>query len=76
MSAKDILEEYIDVQSKEAIENEGQKIRFADSIEKEIYNILLLENLSIDEISRKMSLDISTLSFKLSIMEINQVIRK
>jgi DNA processing protein len=74
--SEDVLEEYIDTHSKNYNKTEKQKIKFADSIEKEIYNILLLENLSTDELSRKMWLDIATLSFKLSIMEINQMIRK
>jgi len=74
--SEDVLEEYINIHWKNHIESDEIKIKFADSTEKDIYNILLLENMSIDELSRKMWLDIATLSFKLSIMEINQIIRK
>jgi len=73
---EDILEEYIDISSRSHEVNRKEKIKFADTIEKEIYNIFLLESLTIDELSRKMGLDIATLSFKLSIIEINQLIRK
>jgi DNA processing protein len=74
--SEDVLEEYIDIHWKKNIESDKIKIKFADTIERDIYNILLLENIAIDELSKKIWLDIATLSFKLSIMEINQVIRK
>ena len=56
--------------------NNNLKIEFSDKTEEEIYNILILENLTIDEIAKKISLDISTISFKISMMEINNLIKK
>ena len=45
---EDILEEYIDISSRSHEVNRKEKIKFADTIEKEIYNIFLLESLTID----------------------------
>jgi len=69
----EILEEY-NISNKNKIKNE--KIKFADELEEKIYNILLLENLNIDELSKKLKLNISNVSFKLSMMEINSLILK
>ncbi|MDP2395571.1 MAG: hypothetical protein Q8S84_06840 [bacterium] len=41
-----------------------------------MYNILILESLSVDELSIKISLDVSTTSFKLSLLEIKKLIKK
>jgi DNA processing protein len=49
---------------------------FKDELEQNIYNTLLLENLTIDELSKKLQIDIPTLSFKLSIMEINKILKR
>jgi hypothetical protein len=37
---------------------------------------LILESLIIDDLSKKMNLDISTISFKISMMEISWLIQK
>ncbi len=72
--SEDILEEYnisekVDLGIK-------KNISFSDDTEELIYNILILEWLTVDELSRKTWLTTSTLSFKLSMMEINNVIKK
>ena len=72
--SNDILEEYnISIQV-DSINN--KKIIFWDKIEEEIYNILLLENVTINELIIKIGLDIRTISFKISMMEINNLIKK
>ena len=53
-----------------------QKLIFADKIEENIYNTLILEDLTINELVNKIDLDISTISFKISMMEINNIIKK
>ncbi len=52
------------------------EIKFSDDIEKNIYDILLIEKFTINELKEKINIDISTLSFKLSMMEINKYIKK
>lgn len=77
--SKDILEEYNIVNSNNNHNhNHNNKIDivFSDEIEKNIYDILLLENLTIDELIHKTWVDISTISFKLSMMEVNNYIKK
>ncbi len=69
----DILEEY-NIQNKK--NKSKQNIKFNDEIEQKIYNTLILDNLKIDELSKKINLDISTISFKLSMMEITGLIKK
>ena len=51
-------------------------MKFADKIEEDIYNLLILESLTIDELKQKLNLDTSTLAFKLSMMEINIIVSK
>jgi len=73
----DILEEYNFSNNKKLDNNsEKQKVEFQDELEEKIYNALLLEWFTIDELVKKFNLDISTISFKLSILEINWVIKK
>lgn len=50
--------------------------KFSDKQEEEIYNLLLLENLSIDELSKKLLLDIQTILFKIWFLEIKNYIKK
>lgn len=73
-NSNDVLSEY-NIQDN-IIKNTSKKIVLNDKIEEEIYNILILENLTINELLIKTSLDISCLSFKLSMMEINNIIKK
>jgi DNA processing protein len=47
-----------------------------DELEEKIYNTLLLESFTNDELVKKFNLDISTISFKLSMLEINGIIKK
>jgi DNA processing protein len=57
--------------------NKKIKIRnFACRIEENIYNLLLLESYTTDELSKKLSVDIITITYKLSMMEINGQIKK
>lgn len=72
--SKDILEEYNIFDSNKL--KEKQKIVFSDDIEENIYNILIIDNLTINELVLKIGLDIKTISFKLSMMEINMLIKK
>ena len=72
-NSNDILEEY-NISIKKEIKI--KKIIFSDKIEENIYNMLLLENLSIDDLSIKLNLNIKDISFKISIMEIRWVIYK
>ncbi len=72
--SEDILVEYnIGNTKNKKTEN---KIKFADKIEEEIYNILILESMTVDELIVKIGLDITTINFKLSMMEINNLIKK
>lgn len=72
-----ILEEY---NCKNLVENSekksSEKIKFESEIEQNIYNALLLEALSSDDLAQKLDIDISTLSFTLSMLEIKGLIRK
>lgn len=71
--SEDILEEYniLFNSNKEKIEK-----KFESEIDKDIYDLLLLEWLSIDEICEKLSYDISTMSFRTSMMELEWFIKK
>ena len=73
-SSMDILEEYNFSKTKK--QEEKQKIIFQDELEEKIYNALLLESYTADELVKKFKLDISTISFKLSMLEINWLIKK
>lgn len=70
----DVLEEYNITDSSKVKIN--SKIVFIDEIEKTIYNLLIIESLTVDELMNKFSYDITTLTFKLSMMEINNLIKK
>lgn len=69
----DILNEY-NISSSQ--KQQTRQIKFADSIEKCIYDSLLLESLSVDELCIKKKLDISSTITKLSMMEIQWYIKK
>lgn len=72
LSSKDILEEYnINFKNKEK-----KEVIFSDDLEKQIYDLLLNDKLNIDEISQKTKIDISTISLKISFMELSSIIRK
>lgn len=72
----DILEEY-NIWSKK-VNNSITKIEkiFIDDIEKSIYNLLLIEKYNINELSKKLNIDVRTLAFKLSMLEISGNIKK
>jgi len=72
--SNDIFEDF-NVSLKKSQTND-KKIVFTDKNEEKIYNLLLLEKYSIDELSREISLDTSLLSQKISFMEINNLIKK
>jgi len=72
-SPLDILSEYNISNSKK---DENVIIKIEDDIESSIYNLLKIEWLSIDEICAKISYEVSVISFKISILEINNLIKK
>ena len=74
LNSFDILEEY-NISNKPNKKTK-QKIKFADILEENIYNTLILENLTIDELSKNLKQNTSTISFKLSMMEISWLISK
>ena len=77
LSCFDILEEYnFSKKIWKNDENKKDKIDFKDEIEKDIYNSLLLEWFTIDDLAKKLKLDITTISFKISMLEINWLIKK
>lgn len=70
----DILEEYnIKTWNQET---KTTKIIFADKIEEEIYNNLITQSLTMDELAKILAIGISTISFKISMMEINWIVKK
>lgn len=76
-SSLDILEEYnFSFDNKNKYSEKKEKPQFDDELEEKIYNALLLEWFTIDELVKDFWLDISTLSFKLSMLEIRGIIKK
>ena len=71
-----ILEEYNFCTSKSLSDQEKTELSFDNDIEEKIYNALLLDWLSADELAKKLEVNISTLSFSLSMLEIKGVIKK
>lgn len=72
-SAWDILEEY-NLYFSDSLEKK-EKI-FETELDKQIYDLLLLEAISIDDISEKLNEEISRISFRISIMELDGFIKK
>ena len=70
----DILEEYNFWIPEE--KNKNINIQVSDKTEKKIYDLLLLESLSVDEIAQKILLEVSIITFKLSMMEVQWFIKK
>ena len=72
LSPNDVLCEY------NILNNLSSKkdLKFSDEIEKNIYNVLLIESLNIDEIALKINLDISSILLKITILELWNIIRK
>lgn len=52
------------------------KVSFQDDIEEKIYNLLLIERLNINEIAKKLSIDVMTLWFKMSMLEVWWLVKK
>jgi len=71
----DILEEYNFINLLEKTNN-SDVVKFSDKLEEKIYNLLSLESLSLDQISIKTKQDINLLSSKISLMEINWIIKR
>ncbi len=71
----DILEEY-NISTKNKNIEEKKEIKFENEIDEKIYNLLLLESLTSNELVEKLKIDISSLLFRLSMMEINWIIKK
>jgi len=74
-NSSELLEEY-NISWFSITNKNKSKLDFNDDIDKNIYDILLIENLTINELKNKINIDITTLSFKLSMMEINKYIKK
>jgi len=72
----DILEEYNFSNIIEWKRKETRKINLSDSFEENIFNLLSLESLSLDEISIKLGKNITELSSKISLMELKGIIKK
>lgn len=71
-NSNDILEEY-NIKTKI---NSKKTIIFNDKLEEKIYNLLITENINIDQISNILWEDITHICLKLSILEINWLIKK
>ena len=69
---EDILEEY----NISSLDKKNKIRNFACNIEENIHNSLLLESYTIDELSKKLSIDIIAITYKLSMMEISGHIKK
>lgn len=76
LSSKDVLNEYNISFWEKNIWKKISKPVFTDEIEKNIYDLLLFDSFNLDEIKNKLSLDISVISFKISILEIYWYIKK
>jgi DNA processing protein len=74
-SSIDILEEY-NISTKNKNTETKKEIKFDNEVDKKIYDLLVLEALTMDQLKEKLNIDISTLSFRISMMEINQIIKK
>lgn len=76
LQADDILSEFniSDSESKKGYDK--KEVVFNDDLEKNIYNLLLFEPLNADEIGQKLSLDISIVLLKISILELSNLIKK
>lgn len=72
INSSDVFDEY-NINTKKT---KKQKLKFADKIEEDIYNTLLIDSYGIDELSLKISVDTKVLSFKLSMMEISWIVWK
>gem|GEM_PF-1522415 len=66
-TSQHILEEYSIVNN---LDDKIEKVALSDSVQQSIYNSLLLEQLNLDEISRKLGLGVTEVSSKISLMEI------
>ena len=75
-NAIDILEEYNIWKKTSNNINIKKEIVFSDEIETQIYNLLLIEKYNINELAKKLSMDVRTLWFKLSMLEISWSIKK
>lgn len=74
MNATDILSEY---ESMTVIQNKIEVLptpKFDDSVEKSIYELLRSEPLDISSIEDRLGIDISTIAFKLSMMEVRGIL--
>lgn len=70
----DILEEYnISLKTSEKTQN---KQEFANDTEKSIYEVLLLESFTVDDLMQKLWLKLSEISVNLSMLEIRGIIKK
>lgn len=75
-NAIDILEEFNIRKKTHNNINNKKEIAFSDETETQIYNLLLVEKYNINELAKKLSMDVRTLWFKLSMLEISWSIKK
>ena len=74
-SVDDIFSEF-NIYSQGKQQTQKKTVNFNDSLEENIYQTLTSESFTINELSNKLSLSITQLSFKLSMMEISWLIKK
>lgn len=73
LSSNDILSEF---NISDNVKIKKTEVVFSDDIEKNIYDLLLLESLNTDEIANKLSLEINVALLKISILELSNLIKK
>lgn len=71
-TANDILEEY----NISNIKTDNKRLEFTNQIEEEIYNIILVDNLNIDEISKRTKIETKLIGQFISNLEITWLIKK
>lgn len=72
--SEDILCEY-NISSKDINYNK-HKLTFEDDLEKQLYDALILDWYSVDNLSKKFWIDVSVVWYKLSMLEIKKLIKK
>lgn len=68
---EDILEEYNITNFSTA-----KTINFCEKLEKDIYDLLIVESLTLDEIAKRLSISVSEVAIKISFMEIKWYLKK
>lgn len=74
LGATDILSEYLPIQIIEWWYREEISVTFDDAVEESIYTLLKSEPLDASVVSNQLGLDIATVAFKLSMMEVRWLV--